>query len=179
MERMKYWQHMFPPTLKKKKTIIKWSIVVRRAVLVDSNLSVEKCQTAIKELYLFYGIEHFWNKFGEIISFKELENIRKISNSLSQFSVIERLKTIFSISIRIGECSRKMNWKSVNLRERKLAIPVPSSSSKLTRYPESKPLEKKEKSHRRAKYENDGQHIGAVVTNGGFRPRSPTSCFKT
>lgn len=91
-----------------KKTIIKWSIVVRRAVLVDSNLSVEKCQTAIKELYLFYGIEHFWNKFGEIIFFKELENIRKISNSLSQFSVIERLKTIFSISIRIRECSRKM-----------------------------------------------------------------------
>lgn len=78
---------MFPPTLKKK-TIIKWSIVVRRAVLVDSNLSVEKCQTAIKELYLFYGIEHFWNKFGEIISFKELENIRKISN----FSILSDRK---------------------------------------------------------------------------------------
>lgn len=74
------------PKEKEKKTVIKWSIVVRRDVLVESNLLGEKCQTIyqLRNYTSLGGIEHFWNKFGEIISFKELENIQKISRSSSR-----------------------------------------------------------------------------------------------
>lgn len=49
------------PKKRKRKTVIKCSIVVRRDVLVESNLLAEKCQTiSIKELHFFNGIEHFW-----------------------------------------------------------------------------------------------------------------------
>lgn len=101
---------MFPPTLKKK-AIIKWSIVVRRAVLVESNLSVEKCQTAIKELYLFYGIEHFWNKFGEIISFNELEIFGKFPISFSILSDRKIKNYFFHIN---------QNWRMFEKNELKI-----------------------------------------------------------